>query len=82
MTAREIFRGIRWFCSSVMPAVLFFLFLLVFGRTPVKGLENISFNPFTNEPLRPALKWGTLLVLVVVAGLVLSHVRDREAISA
>jgi hypothetical protein len=78
LTAREVFKGF----ARVLGGVLFALFLLFFGRTPVLGLGNISFNPFSNAPVRPAVKWGTLLALVVCAGLVLSHVRRRDAISA
>lgn len=72
----EVFKAIKW-CWSVRGVVPVALFLLIYGRTPVKGLENMTFN---GAPIR--ITWGTLFVLVMLTAAALSHVRQHEAISA
>lgn len=80
LTAWAIWKGIRSYWSTARDVVLVVLWLIAFGRNPVKGLglENISFN----DAARKALTWGTLLALIILAAAVLSHVQEQKAISA
>lgn len=75
-TAWDVFKSIRW-CWSVRGVVPIAVFLLIYGRTPVKGLENMTFN---GAPLR--ITWGALFVLVILTVAALSHVRQHDPTSA
>lgn len=76
--AWAIWKGVRAYWASARDVVLCVAWLLAFGRKPVNGLENGLFT----DPSRKALTWGTLMVLIILTGAVLSYQRQQKAVSA